>query len=488
MTRLLVSTSIGLFVFVIVLMVTALAVRSGLIADDAVMLWAGAITAGDGGMPIGVIAAAYPTIPFLASTIIELIAPAGMPGPALLAAGIGGLLASIWYLSLRAAGVPLLAAAATTLLLILHPGLLRPAVNGPSEVLFVLFLYLLGRGLYELRSRSGVSEVMTVSLALAGLAFSHPMGAAIACAVMPFLIFAVRPTLVTNSAINVVLTLIFPTVFSAAAFAYLSWVFPGSGWSFLIAPAEGISKWTAAFAHGFGGTMTGVIAIDVAIAASLGFALSSPIVAVAMVRVWRRRPLVVPSLVLFATTITAAAITVATGLFGDPVAVTAVPPVLAAIVIICVPDLRTRSGLVLPLLVMGWFGGVVEFAIFDSRIIADLDAALAPAGTDPARTDALDLGGAIITRAGVMVDSVNAPAVVVGRGSATGLITPPDENFNLAILMSVVSAPFVAVPDPQSNVGARDRLNKAFPQLFQHGLPSYHLVYQNANWRLFGRE
>ncbi|HWN52457.1 MAG TPA: hypothetical protein VNO18_21995, partial [Xanthobacteraceae bacterium] len=142
----------------------------------------------------------------------------------------------------------------------------------------------------------------------------------------------------------------------------------------------------------------------------------------------------------------------------------------------------------LPLLVMGWFGGVVEFAIFDSRIIADLDAALAPAGTDPARTDALDLGGAIITRAGVMVDSVNAPAVVVGRGSATGLITPPDENFNLAILMSVVSAPFVAVPDPQSNVGARDRLNKAFPQLFQHGLPSYHLVYQNANWRLFGRE
>jgi len=55
-------------------------------------------------------------------------------------------------------------------------------------------------------------------------------------------------------------------------------------------------------------------------------------------------------------------------------------------------------------------------------------------------------------------------------------------------LMSHLSAPFVAVPDPQSNVGARDQLNKAFPQLFQHGLPGYHLVYQNASWRLFGRE
>ena len=487
MTRLLVSASIGLFVFVIILTMAALAARSGVMADDAVMLWAGAITAGDGGMPIGVIAAAYPTIPFLASTVIELVAPVGMPGPALLAAGIGGLLASIWYLSLRTVGVPLLAAVATTLLLILHPGLLRPAISGPSEVLFVFFLYLLGRGLYDLRSRTGASEVMSVGLSLAGLAFSHPMGAAIACAAMPFLIFAVRPMLVANSAINVVLTLIFPTVFSAAAFAYVSWVFPGSGWSFLVSPAEGISTWTASFVRGFGGTITGIVAIDVGVAAAYGFALSSPIAVVAMIRVWRRRPLVDPSLVLFATTIAAAVIAVATGLFGDPVAVSAVPPVLAAIVIMRVPDLRTWPGLVLPLLVIGWIGGVIEFAIFDSRIIAQLNAALAPAA-DPARTDALDLGGTIAARVGVMVDSVNAPAVVVGRGRATGLITPPDENFHLAILMSHVSAPFVAVPDPQSNVGARDQLNKAFPQLFQRGLPGYRLVYQNASWRLFGRE
>jgi len=263
--------------------------------------------------------------------------------------------------------------------------------------------------------------------------------------------------------------------------------FPGSGWSFLVSPAEGISTWTASFARGFGGTITGMVAIDVGVAAAYGFALSSPIAVVAMIRVWRRRPLVDPSLVLFATTIAAAVIAVATGLFGDPVAVSAVPPVLAAIVTMRVPDLRTWPGLVLPLLVIGWIGGVIEFAIFDSRIIAQLNAALAPAA-DPARTDALDLGGTIAARAGVMVDSVNAPAVVVGRGRARGLITPPDENFHLAILMSHVSAPFVAVPDPQSNVGARDQLNKAFPQLFQRGLPGYRLVYQNASWRLFGRE
>jgi hypothetical protein len=486
-TRLLASAPIALFVFVCILTIAAAAVRTGLVADDAVMLWAGAITAGDGGMSIGRIVAAYPTIPFMASTLIELAAPSGTPAPALLAAVIAGLLAGAWYLSMRATGLSFLAAVAATLLLIFHPGLLRSAIAGPSEILFVAFLYVLGCALYALRARSGVSEVMTVGLALLGLAFSHPMGAAMACAAVPFLIFAVRPSLVANSAINVVLTLVFPTVFSAAAFAYVSWVFPGSGWSFLIAPVEGMSTWTASFTHGLGGAMTGLIALDAAIATTLASVFGAPIVVIVLMWVMRRRPLVAPALVLVAMTVAAASLAVATRLFGDPLAVTAVPPVLAAIVIARVPDLRARLRTVLPLLAIGWFGGVMGFAIVDPRIIAQVAVAARYASADSARADALDLGGEIISRDGVLVDSVNAPAVVVGRGTAVGLITPPDEVFSLAMLTSTIETPFVAVPNPHSNVGAQDRLNKAFPQLYQQGPQGYQLVYHNANWRLFGK-
>ena len=71
MTRVLAAAPIGLTVFVGVLALAALAVRGGLLADDAVALWAAVITAGDGGMSAGSIAAAYPTIPFLASTLVE---------------------------------------------------------------------------------------------------------------------------------------------------------------------------------------------------------------------------------------------------------------------------------------------------------------------------------------------------------------------------------------------------------------------------------
>jgi membrane protein XagC len=152
-----------------------------------------------------------------------------------------------------------------------------------------------------------------------------------------------------------------------------------------------------------------------------------------------------------------------------------------------VPDVRSRLRIVLPLLAIGWSGGALAFAIVDPRITAQAGAVLARTSVDPARTDAIDLGGAIIARDGVLVDSVNAPAVVVGRGTATGLITPPDENFRLAILLSTINTPFVAVPDPQSNVGVQDRLNKAFPQLYQQGPPGYQLIYHNTSWRLFAR-
>jgi hypothetical protein len=104
------------------------------------------------------------------------------------------------------------------------------------------------------------------------------------------------------------------------------------------------------------------------------------------------------------------------------------------------------------------------------------------------RMAALDLGGAIAGRQGVLVDSINAPAVVVGRGSASGLVAPSDDEFALSLLTASVRTPFVAVPDPQSRGGALDRLNRAFPQLYRHGQSGYRLVYHNNNWRLFARQ
>jgi hypothetical protein len=85
-----------------------------------------------------------------------------------------------------------------------------------------------------------------------------------------------------------------------------------------------------------------------------------------------------------------------------------------------------------------------------------------------------------------LADNDNAPVFGLGRGGARGTFGPSREPFALALLFSRIETALVAVPDPQSNSGANDRLNKAFPRLFREGAPGYAVVYQNNTWRVFG--
>ena len=484
MSRVLTAAPVAVATFVAVLALAAFALRIGFIPDDGVMLWAGAIMAGDGEMSVGRIVAAYPTIPFIATTLVDVVAPAGTPTPALLAAGLLGVLAGLWFLSFRDAGLSLVAAGAFTLLLVLHPALLRAAIAGPAEMFLVAFLYLLGVSLYRLRARSGVPEVMAIGLALLGLTFSHPMGAAIALSATPFLIFAIQPVLAASSALNVVLALVFPTVFAVGAFVYVSWVFPGSGWSFFAAPAESLSAWIVGMAPT---GLTSVPTIEAGLAMAAALVLAAPLVPVAIGWVLRRRPLVAPAAVFATSIVAAAGITVSSGFFGDPAPIVVAAPILAAVVIMHVPVVRQRLAIAMALAVVGWFGGALSLAVIDPRTAGHAIALLEGHG-DRERLDALALGGATVDRQGVLVDTFNAPAVVLGRGTARGLLAPSHETFALSLLFSHIDAPFVAVPNPQNGAGAQDRLNRAFPLLYRNGAPGYRLVYQNENWRLFERQ
>jgi membrane protein XagC len=200
-----------------------------------------------------------------------------------------------------------------------------------------------------------------------------------------------------------------------------------------------------------------------------------------------RRALVAPAFVMAAAVVSAAALGVSAGLFGEPAILIAAAPVLAAIILIRVPVVRERRAAAMLLLVLGWFGGVAALAIADPRGAELVGLALAGGGGDRQTTDALALGGATVGRDGVLVDSDNAPAVVLGRGSVRGLLSPSGEAFAFALLFTRLDTPLVAVPSPDTRAGARDRLNKAFPRLYRRGAPGYRLLYQNETWRLYAR-
>ena len=485
MDRALAAAPVASLAFAATLALAALAVRNGLVGDDALRLWAGASIAADGAVPIGRIVAGYPTLPFLSTTLVAWLAPAGAPAPALVAAGLFALFTTFCFLSFRRTGLSRVVATIATVLVAFHPALLRAVVAGPADVFLAAFMLMLCLALYDLRARSGTSEVMGVGLALMALAFSHPLGAALAFAAIPFLAFAVRPRLVASSALNVVIALIFPTLFMIAAFAYVSWIFPGDGWSFFAAPAESLSLWTAAVARVFGNGVSGVPAIDASLAMAAAVAIGAPVALVMLALVHRRRPLVVPAAVFIATTIAATAIVVLSGFFGDPTAIIVAAPVLAATVIMRVPVARERTAFVIAWLVIGWIGGCFGLAWVDPITANRLGAAFSDRAG--ARLDAVAAGGATRGHEGVLADTGNAPSFLLGRGRARGILGPDSEPFALAMLFARIDTPLVAVPDPQSASGANDRLDRAFPSLFRAGLPGYRIIYQNNTWRIFAR-
>jgi hypothetical protein len=486
-TRVLPVAPFAAFSFVTALVLAAAAVRAGLVPDDAIRLWAGAMTASSGDVPIGRIVAAYPSIPFLLTTAAAYVTPAGTPVPALVSAAVFALIVAFWFVRFCKVGLASLIAGAATILIAFHPMMLRAVAAGPADILLAAFLFMAGSALYDLRARATATEVMTAGLALFALAFSHPIGAAITFAAVPFLAFAVRPVLVASSAFNVIVALLFPTIFGIGAFVYVSWVFPGAGWSYFAAPAENLSTWSVGFASLFGDGPTGLRALDSSLVIMAALVLGAPVALAASYWVIRRRPLIAPPAVFAASLATAAAATVLTGVFGDPAALAVGAPVLAAIVMTHVPVVRERPAAVVALLVIGWIGGAFSLAIVDPVTALRVTAALDGRAGDHDRIDALAAGGAMIGRDGILVDTENAPAIVVGRGGARGVFDPSSEPFALAVLLARLDAPFVAVPDPQSITGASDRLNKAFPTLYRDGAAGYRIVYQNITWRLFQR-
>jgi len=483
MSRTLAAAPIASLAFVATLALTAIAVRNGIVADDTLRLWAGASTAADGQVPIGRIVAGYPTLPFFATTLFAWLAPAGTPAPALVAATVFSLVAAFCFVSFRRAGFHYVVAVAATLLIAFHPALLRAVVGGPADMFLAAFLLMFCIALFNLRARSGTSEVMGVGLTLMALAFAHPVGAAFAFAAMPFLAFAVRPSLVARSASNVIIVLVFPTLFMVSAFAYVSWVFPGDGWTFFAAPTQSLSLWRAAVARVFGNGLSGIPALDASLAMGAALAIGAPVAIAMLVRVYRRQGLIAPAAVFAGTAIAATAICVASGFFGDPTAIVVAAPVLAAAVVIRVPVAREHALIVTALLILGWLGGFFSIALVDPITVNRLQTAFEQGPSE--RLDAIAAGGVFAERDGVLVDTDNAPALVLGRGGARGILGPSSEPFALAMLFARVDTPFVAVPDPQSPTGANDRLDRAFPSLFREGLAGYRVIYQNNTWRLF---
>jgi hypothetical protein len=86
-----------------------------------------------------------------------------------------------------------------------------------------------------------------------------------------------------------------------------------------------------------------------------------------------------------------------------------------------------------------------------------------------------------------MLDEASGYAVIAARGSATQLDLTFTNGFKAGVNSGKPKSRFIAVPDPATQRGRADQLNRRFPRLYEEGLPGYARVYDHEGWRVYAR-
>jgi len=81
----------------------------------------------------------------------------------------------------------------------------------------------------------------------------------------------------------------------------------------------------------------------------------------------------------------------------------------------------------------------------------------------------------------------SAYKVIAARGDAKGLMLSFSREFKIAMRERIPAAAMIAVPDPISIRGKRDKINIRHPQLYDHGMKGFVRAYDALGWRVYRR-
>jgi len=79
----------------------------------------------------------------------------------------------------------------------------------------------------------------------------------------------------------------------------------------------------------------------------------------------------------------------------------------------------------------------------------------------------------------------SAYKVIAARGDAKGLMLSFSREFKTDMRERIPSAILIAVPEPHSIRGKRDKINFRYPDLYEHGLKGFERVYDSLGWRVY---
>ncbi|MGQ3047143.1 MAG: hypothetical protein ACT6Q8_14250 [Niveispirillum sp.] len=428
---------------------------------------------------------AYPVLPLTFDMGIALIPGlGGVPAPLVVNVLILSIAASLWVRMLVAGGHRVVPSLVTAGLLACAPSLALTVAAGGAAPLGVLAFTVAVSSSLRLVRRGEVNAMIALGVSLACLALSDAAGAYLVLAAVPFIAVMLPARMVATSASGSLLLVMFPLMFASMALFYANWVFGGSPLAFAAgvdaaihgsAAHVGDSSWLM----GPGGTM------GMAVLAGAALILANaPLLPVGMLLgdSGARRVL----LLLTGMLLTALVLTSATWFLGDPgrlLAYLAPVSVLAAAV---TGRNRLRSGL-MPLLaaaglLAGWWA---QGQVGDADTAGWRQAVLGAGQVEGDTRGELALGRFLRDLDDVAIDGLTAGAVVPGRGRAAGLVLPSNDRLKADLIVRQLRTNYVALRDPVSPAGTRDRIAQALPDLWHDAGTGAVLIYDRGDWRVW---
>jgi hypothetical protein len=464
--------------------------EAGLLAPDAVDRWRVALAAAaDPETFRAEFATAQPLLPYHLDGLAAWLVPAATaPAPLLVNALCLAAAAGTWAGWFRRAGHARAVAVPAAVLLAANPVLVALAATGSNAPLLVLLVSWFARAATRLSGDGFVNAAALAGGSLALMLLAAPLGGWILLAAVPAAALLAPRRMLAASAAGTMLAVLFPPLFALLAGLHLNWVFHDDPLRLVRGPEAALFGGVpdlagAPWLLGPGGTPAGAAAGILAASA-----LAAPLLAAAVLAgrgAWREAR---PALAV-------GAVVLAAGLMGATALQLPHPAEAAALLVpvaACAAAAAGASRLGPAGLVLGALAGLAGgWAALGQAPSPALEAWRTAARGQPVLVvdpEEAAVGRALRGLSGVAIDPAVSGAVIPMRGGAEGLVFPTSATLAADLVSGRPTVPYLAVQDPATPEGARDRVGIAIPGLYAGGAQGYRPVASWTRWRLYARD
>ena len=431
----------------------------------------------------------YPAIPVYLLSVFFVVPGLNSPlAPYLLSVLIGSALLVLWFIHLRREKGY---SNRFTLLLVLlvgsHPFFLWSVTTGTEKALSLFMFYLLCLSFVRLAHLQDVRAFIMLGWVLAVYFLIDQRTLFLFLALLPLLPLLAPPAMLRESARSVYLMFALPLVIFVCSWAYVNWVFRGTPWLFITAPDSGFlgsrllvdqTPWL----QDMGGYL-----LEPTVISLLLSLLAFPVLLWIILHARRNVLLLRSTLVFFLHPLLALVMATYAYFIDHPVGILFLFIAALMAIFMLLPRLGTRQRRVLVLLlILGNSGGWLAMSYAPTPDMRNWRNALLGQSLPGAFEPENRLGQWLAkNRHPTLMDNTLGFRTILARQDAYGLVLPNSKEFKLALKHSALRIDQIVVIDPRVSDAARDQITQRYPDLYDHGLPSHSLVYDQDYWRVY---